>query len=103
MSIQVVLNVWEQFEVQNLDIFGLQWILVAHFFFIQCLLPIIFIEKVVYTSLVCVVKILYQFKNLWVIESILVDGGSAIDVFFTTFFIALDISKQFCKHNESIE
>jgi len=33
MSIQV-LNVWEQFKVQNPDIFGLHWTLAACFFFI---------------------------------------------------------------------
>jgi len=36
ISIQGVWNVWEQFEVQNPDIFGLHWTLVAYFFFIQC-------------------------------------------------------------------
>jgi len=40
MSIQVVLNVWDQFKVQNPNIFGLQWILATCFFFIQCLFPI---------------------------------------------------------------
>jgi len=45
MSIQVVLNVWEQFKIQNPNIFGLQWILAACFFFIQCVFLMGFLEK----------------------------------------------------------
>jgi len=56
MSIQVVLNVWEQFEVQNPGIFGLHWTSVAYFFFIQCLFLIKKFGKVAHTSLVCVAK-----------------------------------------------
>jgi len=63
MSIQVVLNVWEQFEVQNPDIFELQWTSAACFF-IQCKSPIVFFGKVVHISLVYMDKILYQSKNL---------------------------------------
>jgi len=66
LSIQVVLNVWKQFEVQNLNIFGLQRTLAAWFFFIQCPFLIKFFEKVAHTSLFCVVKIPYQSKKLWV-------------------------------------
>jgi len=68
VSIQVVLNVWEQFEVQNPHIFALQWTLATYNFFIHCLFPIIFVGKVAHTSLVCVVKISYQSKKLWVTE-----------------------------------
>jgi len=64
MTIQVDLNVWEQFKVQNLDIFALQFTLVAYSFFVEGLFSIIFVGKVVHTSLVCVVKISYQSKKL---------------------------------------
>jgi len=64
MSIKVVLNVWEQFEVQNPHIFTLQWTLVAYNFFIHGPFSIIFVEKVAHTSLVVVVKISYQSKKL---------------------------------------
>jgi len=66
MSIQIVLNVWEQFEFPNLDIFELQWTLVTYFFFIQCPFPIMFFGQVAHTSLVCVAKSLDQSKKLWV-------------------------------------
>jgi len=37
-------------------------------------------------------------------RSILVEGGSAIYVIFYYFFsLFFDISKQYCRHNESIE
>jgi len=68
MPIQVVLNVWEQFEVQNSVIFGLQWTLAAYFFFVQCLFPIIFFVKVAHTSPFCVLKISCQSKNLWLMS-----------------------------------
>jgi len=64
MSIQVVLNVWEQFEVQNPNIFGLQRISTTCFFFIQCPFPIIVFEKVAHTSLVGVAEISYQSKKI---------------------------------------
>jgi len=66
MSIRVVLNVWEQFKVQNADICGLQWTSVACYFFIHCLFLINVFGKVAYTSLVCMAKISYQSKKLWV-------------------------------------
>jgi len=65
MSIQVVLNVWEQFKVQHLDIFALQWTSVAHNF-IKGPFSIIFVGKIAHTSLVYVVKISYQSKRSWV-------------------------------------
>jgi len=68
ISIQLALNVWEQFEVQNPDILGWQWILTAYNFLIQGPFSKKFIGKVVPTSLVCVAKISYQSKELWVIE-----------------------------------
>jgi len=63
MSIQVVLNIWEQFKVQNPDIFLLQLTLATCFFFIWCLYLIKKLEKAAHTSLVCVAKILYQSKK----------------------------------------
>jgi len=66
MSSQVVLNVWEQFKVQNPYIFALQWTLAAYNFFIQGPLSIIFVGKIAHTSLVFVIKISYQSKKLWV-------------------------------------
>jgi len=66
MSIQVVLNVWEQFKLQYPHISALQWTLVGYNFFIQGPFSIIFIGKIVHTSLVCMVKISYQSKKLWV-------------------------------------
>jgi len=68
ISIQVILNVWEQFEVQNPHIFALLWTLAAYNFFIQGHFPIIFVGKVEHTSLVFVIKISYQSKKLWVNE-----------------------------------
>jgi len=66
MSIQVVLNVWEQFEVQNPNILGSQWTLAAYNFFIQGPFSKKIVGKVAPTSLVCVAKITYQSKKLWV-------------------------------------
>jgi len=63
MSIQVVLKVWEQFEVQNPHIFALQQTLAAYNFFIKCLFSMIFVGKVARTSLVFVVKISYRSKK----------------------------------------
>jgi len=60
MSIQVVLNVWEQFKVQNLDIFGLQWTLGSSFLLHTMSISNNFFEKVAHTSLVCVIKVSYQ-------------------------------------------
>jgi len=57
MSIQVVLNVWEQFEVQNPDIFALQQTLAAYNFFTQVPFSIKLVGRIAHTSLVCVVKI----------------------------------------------
>jgi len=85
-SIQVFLNAWEQFEVQNPNIFALQWTLAAYNFFRQGLFSIIFVGKVVHTSLVRVVKISCQYKKLWLIKIILVEVVSVIDVFFSYFF-----------------
>jgi len=64
MSIWVVLNFWEQFEVQNPHIFALQWTLMAYNFFIKGPFSIIFLGKVGHTSLVFLVKISYQYKKL---------------------------------------
>ena len=104
MSIQVVLNAWEQFEVQNPDIFALQWTSAAYNFFRQGLFSIIFVGKVAHTSLVLVVKISYQSKKLWLTEKHFSRGRfSHRCVFLLLFSLFFDISKQFCKHNESIE
>jgi len=104
MSIQVVLNVWKQFEVQNLDIFALQWTLVAYNFFIHGPFSIFFVVKVVQTNLVYVLKISYQSKNLWVTEKYFSRGRFSHRCdFLLLFSLFFDISKQFCKHNESIE
>jgi len=84
MSIQVVLNVWEEFEVQNPNIFALQWTLAAYNFFIQSPFSIIFVGKVAHTSLVCMVKFHINPKSYEWMINILV-GGSGIDVFFATF------------------
>jgi len=67
-SIQVVLNVWEQFEVQNPDILGLQWISASYFYFIQCLFSILKDLNVAQTSLFYMSKISFQSKKLWVTE-----------------------------------
>jgi len=85
MSIQVVLNVWEQFKVQNPDIFGLQWTLATCFFFIHCLFLMIVFVKVALTSLVCLAKISINQKNYELLRSILVEEGSTLDVIFCNF------------------
>jgi len=104
MSIQVVLNVWEQYIVQNPQIFALQWTSAACNFFIQGSFSIIFVGKVAHTSLVFVVKFSYQFKKLWVTEKHFSRGSFNPRCDFLLFFsLFFDISKQFCKHNESIE
>jgi len=104
MSIQVVLNAWEQFEVQNLDIFAIHWTSAAYNFFIQGLFSIIFVGKVEHTSLVLVVKIPYQSKKLWLTEKHFSRGRfNHRCVFWLLFSLFFDISKQFCKRNESIE
>jgi len=56
MSIQVVLNAWEQFEVENPHIFALQGTSVAYYFFIKGPFSIKLVGKVAYTILVFVVK-----------------------------------------------
>ncbi len=63
MSIQVVLNVREQFKVLNSDIFRSQWTSAAYNFFIQGSFSIFFVGKVASTSLVCMAKFSYQSKN----------------------------------------
>jgi len=60
-SIQVVLNVWEQFEVQNPNIFKLLWTLATSPFFVHYLFSIIVFEKVVHTIL-CEVQIQTDIK-----------------------------------------
>jgi len=104
ISIQAVLNVWEQFKVQNPEIFALKWTSAAYNFFIQGSFSIIFVEKVAHTSLVFVVKISYQSKKFWVNEKHFSKGRISyrceLLLLFSLFF---DISKQFFKHNESIE
>jgi len=67
MSIQVVLNAWNQFEVLNLDICALQWTSAAYNF-IKGLFSIFFVGKVAHTSLVLVVKFSYQYKKVWLNE-----------------------------------
>jgi len=62
MLMQVVLNAWEQFEVQISDIFALQWTSAAYNFFMKGPFSIIFVGKVARTSLVFVEKISYQSK-----------------------------------------
>jgi len=43
-------------------------------------------------------------RNYEWLGSILVEGGSTMDVIFLILFsMFFDISKQFCRHNESIE
>jgi len=98
------LNVWEQFKVQNLEIFALQWTSAAYNFFIHGPFSIIFVGKVAYTSLVYVVKISYQSKMLWVIEKHFSRKRFNQRCYFLLLFsLFFDISKQFCKHNRSIE
>jgi len=67
MSIQVVLNIWEQFEVipTFLDYSELQWLVSSSY---SLYFQYIKIEKVAHTSLVCVFKISYQSKKLGMIE-----------------------------------
>ena len=104
MSIQVVSNAWQQFEVQNTDIFALQWTSAAYNFFKQGLISIIFVGKVAHSSLVLVVKISYQSKELWLTENHFSRGRFSHGcVFLLLFSLFFDISKQFCKCNESIE
>jgi len=86
MSIQVVLNVWEQFEVQNPHIFALQWTLATYNFFIQGPFSIIFVGKVAHTSLIFVLKFHINPKIYEWLRSILVDGDLVIDVIFCYFF-----------------
>jgi len=62
------LNVWEQFEVQNPDIFVVQWALTTYIFFIKGPFSIIFVGIVVHNNLVSMAKVSYQSKNLWVTE-----------------------------------
>ena len=104
MSIQVVLNVWEHFEVQNPDIFALQWTSAAYNFFIHGPFSIIFVGKVAHTGLVYKNKISYESKRLWVTEKHFSRGRFIhwCD-FLLLFSLFFDISKQFCRHNESIE
>jgi len=64
MSIQIIQNVWEQLEVQNPDIFALQSTSTDYNFFIQGPFTKKSVEKVAHTSLVFVIKILYQSKKL---------------------------------------
>jgi len=97
------LNVWEEFKVQNPNIFGLQWTSAAYFFLHKVSTSNKFLRKVAHTSLVIVVKFhINPWSYEW-LRSILVKGGWAIDVFLQLLFDVFDISKQFCKHNESIE
>ncbi len=63
MPIQVVLNAWEQFEVQNPDIFAFQSTSVTDNFFIHDPFSIFFVGEVVHTCLVLVAKISYQSKK----------------------------------------
>jgi len=104
MSIQVVLNVWKHFKVQNPDIFALQWTLAAYNFFIHGPFSIIFVLKVANSSLVCVVKISYQLKKLWVIEKHFSRGRFSHRCDFLLLFqLFFDISNPFCRHNKLIE
>jgi len=102
--VQVVLNVWEQFEVQNPNIFALQWTLAAYNFLTQGSFSKKFVGKVVHTSLVSVVKNLYQSKKLWVNEKHFSKGRFSHRCdFLLLFSLFFDISKQFCRHNKSIK
>jgi len=104
MSIHTVLNVCEQFEVQNSHIFALQWTLVAYNFFIHGLFLVFFIGKVVHTSLVFFGKISYQSKRLWVNENHFSRGRFSHRCdFLVIFSLFFDISIFFCWNNESIE
>ena len=87
MSIQIVGNVWESFEVLNLDIFGLQWTLAAYFSFIKYYFPIKIIVKVAYTSLVYVAEISFQSKMLWVYEKHFSRRGFNPRSLFCNFFV----------------
>jgi len=89
MSIQVVLNVWEQFKVQNLDIFGLHWTLTACFFFIQCTFPINFLGKVAHTSLVFIVKNFISFQEVWVTMKQFSKRRFSYGCVFCNFFLTL--------------
>jgi len=91
MSIRVVLNFWEQFEVQNPDIFGLQWTLAAYFFFIQCPFPIRIVVKVAHTSLVCVAKIWDQSKKLWVTKKHFIRRRFSQRCVFCNYFLTFQI------------
>jgi len=86
MSIQVVLNVWEQFQVQNPDIFALQWTSIAYNFFIQGFFSIIFVEKVMHTNLVSMIKISYQSKKLQVTKKHFSRGRFSYRCDFCYFF-----------------
>jgi len=104
MSIQIVWNVWKQFKVQNSDIFALQWTSAAYNFFTKGLFSIIFVKKVAHTSVFYMVKLSYQYKKLWENERHFDRGRfSHRCVFLLLFSPFFDISKQFCRHNESIE
>jgi len=103
MSIQVVLNVWEEFKVQHPHIFALHWTSVAYNFFIHGPFSIIFVGKVAHTILVCVVKISCQYKKLWVNQNHFSRRFNHRCVFCNLFYYFFDIAKPFCKHNESIE
>jgi len=103
MSIQVVLNVWSnlKFKIHTfLHYNELRWL---YNFFIQGLFSIIFVGKFVHTSLVFVVKISYQSKKLWVTDKHFRRRFSHRCDFLLFLSLFFDISKPFCKHNESIE
>jgi len=69
-------------------------------FLLHTLIPFLmnFFGKVAYTSLVCVAKISYQSESHEWLRDILVEGGSALNVFFCNFsFYFLTFESHFTK------
>jgi len=79
MPIQSVLYVWEPFDIQNPNIFGLQRTLVAYFFFIECSSSINKNWKnCTYQSRSCSKTFHTNPKSYQCLQNILV-GGSTLD------------------------